>query len=772
MTLPAALAPFHNHRQFITYVTRPSARPGKTDKIPTDWRTGNPANAHDPSIWTDYATAAAHGPVGFVLTDNDPFWFLDIDACLTPTGWSPLAMELVTALNGAACEVSISGTGLHLFGVGQIPKHKTKNIPLNMEFYHTGRFVALGSGAVGNAMSDHSAALATIIPKYFAGAEVDPIMVGWTSTPVAEWRGPVDDDDLIRRACNSKSAAGAFGTKATFQNLWDADFTALCKAYPDSSRGYDASSADAALAQHLAFWTGKDCQRIAKLMQRSALKRAKWTEHGSYIERTVLGAIGQQADVCKDKEVETLAPATGMRDVTGETWLQPEDMKVMFAGCTYVMSSHTILMPGGHNLNEGRFNVMCGGFTYTIDRNQGKPAKSAWEAFTNSKDVRFPKADACEFAPNKAPGEVWKDGNTTYVNSYVPIDTPSRKGNPKPFLDHLAKILPVARDREIILAYMAAVVQHPGVKFQWAPLIQGAPGNGKTLLSRCVTEAVGRAHCHTPKPHELASRFNDWIADRIFIAVEDIYVAEGQSEILEALKPMITNDWLEVEGKGANKSSRMICANFMLNSNHKDGVRKTKDDRRFAIFYTAQQSVDDIVKAGMGGNYFPELYNWLKRDGYAIVTDYLKNYAIPAELDPAGECHRAPQTSSTDEAVQASAGRLEQEIIEMIEQEQVGFRNGWVSSHFLDLLIKSQNMESRYPRNKRGDLMLELGYFPHPGIHRGQVHNPVSPDGCKPRLWIMPGHPSESLRGAEVARKYSEDQTDMARHLRLMQSAA
>ena len=773
MSLPTALQPFEAHRQFITYATRPSSRPGKTDKIPTDWRTGHPANAHDPAIWTDYATAAAHGPVGFVFTEADPFWFLDIDNCLlagtptTPGGWSPLAMELCTSLAGAACEVSISGTGLHMFGVGQVPKHKTKNSALGLEFYHSGRFVALGSGAVGNAMTDHSAALAAIIPKYFAGVEVDPIMVGWTTYPVPEWRGPVDDDDLIRRACNSKSAAGAFGGKASFQQLWDADFAALCKAYPDANRGYDASSADAALAQHLAFWTGKDCQRIATLMNRSALKRPKWTEHGSYIERTVLGAIGQQGDVCKDKEMEAPKPATGVRDVVGETWLQPEDMKVMFAGCTYVMSTHTILMPGGHSLNEGRFNAMCGGFTYTLDRNQGKPAKTAWEAFLQSRDVRFPKANACEFDPRKGPGEIWEEGNLTYVNSYVPIKTPSKKGNPRPFLDHLQKILPVARDREIILAYMAAVVQYPGVKFQWAPLIQGAPGNGKTLLSRCVTEAIGRAHCHTPKPHELASRFNDWIADRIFIAVEDIYVAENQSEILEALKPMITNDWLEVEGKGANKSSRMICANFMLNSNHKDGVRKTKDDRRFAIFYTAQQSHDDIIKAGMGGNYFPELYNWLKRDGYAIVTDYLQGYAIPAELNPAGDCHRAPQTSSTDEAVQASAGRLEQEIIEMIEQEQVGFRNGWVSSHFLDTLIKGLNLESRYPRNKRGDLMLELGYFPHPGIHKGQVHNPVSPDGCKPRLWIMPGHPAEGLKGADVARKYSEDQIDAARHLKL-----
>ena len=203
MTLLAALAPFAPYRQFITYITRPSSRPGKVDKIPTDWRTGNPCNAHDPAVWTDYDTAKAHGNVGFVFTEADPFWFLDIDACLTPGGWSPLALELCKNLAGAAVEVSISNTGLHIFGCGQVPKHKTKNTTLGLELYTSGRFCALGNGAQGNAMTDHTGAISVIVARYFAGSQDEPEMVGWSHSPVPEWRGPTEDDELIRRACNS-----------------------------------------------------------------------------------------------------------------------------------------------------------------------------------------------------------------------------------------------------------------------------------------------------------------------------------------------------------------------------------------------------------------------------------------------------------------------------------------------------------------------------------------------------------------------------------------
>ena len=763
MTIPPALAPLAQYRQFITYIVRPG-KDGKLDKLPCDWRTGAVANAHDPAIWTDYTTAylAGGGMVGFVFTDNDPFWFLDIDNCLTPSGWSPLAQELCSAFAGAAMEVSVSGKGLHIFGVGKMPAHATRNKSLGLELYHTERFVALGTMQQGNAMTDCTAAMVAVVAKYFPRIADAQVPTDWTSAPVAEWSGSTDDDDLIRRACNSKSAAGVFGAKATFQQLWDADEAALTRAYPEESgRGYGASEADAALAQHLAFWTGKDCARIERLMRRSKLARDKWNEHSSYMRLTITGACGRQRDVCKDKAVAP-APSTthAIRDVTEETWLQPEQMKIMFAGCTYVRNNHEILMPGGDMLNEARFNAALGGYTYTLDRTAGKPAKHAWDAFLNSRDVRFPKVIATEFAPTKAPGAIWERGNSSYVNSYWPIRTPARQGNPRPFLDHLAKLLPEQRDQDILLAYMAAVVQYPGVKFQWAPLLQGVEGNGKTLFSRCLIEAIGREHCHTPKASQLASKFNDWLDGRIFIAVEDIYVdPEEGLDVMGALLPMITNDWIEIEAKGGKKSSKTVCANWMLNSNHRDAIKITKTSRRFAAFYTAQQRDGDLKRDGMDGSYFPDLYAWLKREGYAIVNGFLKDYSIPAELNPAGECHRAPRTSSTDDAVAASVGNIEQEIIHAIEQEHVGFRGGWVSSHFLDKLIVEKRSETKYPRNKRTDLMLELGYMVHPGLAKGQVNNPVTPDGTKSRLFIMiAGHPAETLRGVDAAKAYSEAQ--------------
>src|SRR5688500_3156875 len=92
--LPPALAPLAAHRQFVCWFAAPSAKnPQKFDKFPCRFDTGVVCDAQDPANWTDAATAlacasawdrGAGAGAGFVFTEQDPFFFLDIDACLLP----------------------------------------------------------------------------------------------------------------------------------------------------------------------------------------------------------------------------------------------------------------------------------------------------------------------------------------------------------------------------------------------------------------------------------------------------------------------------------------------------------------------------------------------------------------------------------------------------------------------------------------------------------------------------------------------------------------
>lgn len=318
--MTTALAPLEAFPQFILYRAQPStARPGKTDKIPCTIA-GIPCDAHDPANWLDAVTARTAAAVlggdygvGFVLTAADRFFCLDIDGCLLPdgSGWSPQALELVARFPGAACEASISGAGLHVWGkyTGAAPAHGCRNGELSAELYTSRRFIALGHpGATGNAATDCTTALHRIIADLFPPtAPTGSAPTTWTDygTP------PADDPALIDKLLHMRSsAAAAFGSRASFADLWKADVAALAAAFPDTTtagRQYDASRADAALAQHLAWGTGGDCARIARLMPQSALRRDKY-DRDDYLVRTITAACARQTSYMQ--QPRSAAPVT------------------------------------------------------------------------------------------------------------------------------------------------------------------------------------------------------------------------------------------------------------------------------------------------------------------------------------------------------------------------------------------------------------------------------------------------------------------------------
>lgn len=788
-SLPPALQPLAAYRQFIAYQLVPDAsRPGKTFKYPVSIHSGKRHDAHDPAIWHTHDEVSAwvgarldYG-CGFVFTDNDPFFFLDLDDCLQPDGqWSPVVHDLCRRFPGAAVEVSQSGRGLHIFGTGEAPRpRRAKGV--GFDLYTEARFAALtGAQAQGSAATDHTAALAALVTDYLQAGENEQDEGWWSAEPAEGWTGYEDDEELVRVALRSVSAASAFGGRASFADLWYADEDRLTACYPPDQGhgGYDSSAADAALAQHLAFHTGKNAQRMLDLMQRSALEREKW-ERPDYLPRTIRKACSLQVEVFKRREVQPPA-ATYEREraaaaradseasytmpvperVVGSTYLSPDDQMRLFAGCCYASEPHKILTPDGYLYSSEQFNALFGGYTYIMDDEGARKVRNAFECFTQSQAVRFPKTRGVCFKPDKPPGAVVHTGGRSRVNTYVPIAVPREPGDVQPFMDHLAKMLPNEQDRMTLLAYMAACVQHQGVKFQWAPLIQGVEGNGKTLLALCVAEAIGARYVHWPLAKDIDNTFNSWLWGNIFYAVDEIFIEETSAHVLETLKPMITANrgGIQITQKGVDQTTQDICGNFFFLTNHRNAIKLKLNDRRVAPFFTAQQKRSDLARDGMDYAYFQALIGWFEDGGYAKVSEFLHTWAIPYELNPMHHS-RKPHTSTTGEALEAGQGRVEQEVLEAIDAGTSGFQGGWISSTALAGLL--ERMRVNLPKARYKEMMAELGYELHPRLTDGRVNQLVVPDNNKPRLYVRTGSGLEMITDPKlVAEAYQAAQLGM-----------
>jgi len=445
---------FKGFNQFINWMPQP--RPdGKVDKIPVGIE-GKAVNPLDPGIWKSeedarkVAAMSGYG-VGFVFTEADPFFFVDIDNAAVDGAWSTLANTIVGAFPGCAVEVSQSGTGLHIFGTGKVGPHGCRNGPLNLEFYTEQRFVALtGNGLRGDTSVDGTPSLGWLVDNFFpVGSAGSP--GEWTSEPCGEWNGERDDAKLIQKAMRAKSVAAVFGAKATFKELWNGDAETLSEFFiPNRTEDiFNASDADSALATHLAYWTGKNCERIERIFNLSVLGgRDKWVEREHYRRVTILNAVAICSSIHKRfdpiGDVET--------ELTVRVGVQILDLHAQiahFKNCVYVIQRHKVFSRKYGLLKPDQFRAVYGGYDFAV-RAEGK-TRNAFEAFTETQLTDFPQVYGTRFRPGEE--LIVKEEGLEYVNTYVAPSVEAVEGDVTPFVELLGRLLPDERDRKILMSY-------------------------------------------------------------------------------------------------------------------------------------------------------------------------------------------------------------------------------------------------------------------------------------------------------------------------------
>jgi hypothetical protein len=416
---------------------------------------------------------------------------------------------------------------------------------------------------------------------------------------------------------------------------------------------------------------------------------------------------------------------------TGSPILTPQEQIDYFAGCVYIERLEQILTPNLRFMGPGGFNASYGGSQFVLT--DAKLTDEPWKAATRGPIFQVPKVDDIRFLPSRATGEVITDElGRKAINIYRPVNVITREGDVTPFTAFLRAILATERDYDILVNYMRHVVQRPGVKALWCPVIQSVEGAGKGIIGECLEYAVGTIYTYQPNAQLLAdsgSKFNAWMRAKLLIIANEIKTDEGRV-VLEILKPMITERRLELQGKGANQEMEDNVSNWIMFTNYKNAVPITRTSRRYAIFYSTLQDTADIAARGMSGDYFPRMYDWVRNQGgREFVAHWLRSTPIDPALDPAGAAHRAPETSSTVAALTHSLGPVEQRIMEAVEGREPGFRGGWLSSAAVSRMLSAAGV--RTSPQTLSTIYGNLGYYEIGRASRAYLQE----DAKQPKLW-------------------------------------
>lgn len=642
-------------------------KPGqlKPTKIPINPLTLSAASSTDPRTWTDYATACAVlsidqtlSGVGFILTPADPYFLIDLDGCRdTESGALSIdAQSICSQFPGAAWEFSQSGEGVHIIGQcngAALTEHRNKWAGW-CEFYTANRFVAFspaGCGALnGNPDIDWTDTLQRVVPLRPVGADGVAIDDDGLIGPRADWCGPDDDDEILRRMLASDGGPAArLGAAPSPAALWNADAHVLGSFYPceRGERLYDGSSADQALMNLLAYWTGCDRDRMIRLFGRSELgKRDKWIKRAYYRNHTTSSSIRTTRKVYAGNRMDRKIADQKIGDAfNNETHRKIPVMTLDDANenLVFIMTGNVGYV--GHRKTRevhalGLMKTLYQGCTTSIEVADGRsgeikvkqrPVMDVWlttKQYYEDTVAWNPNAgSSCESAEDaRSAFNLWRGLLTPTGGERMLEDVEVRESWLKAWRTHLSFLIPVETERVHFEQWIAHIIQKPGELPQtgWI-FITEKTGVGRNWLASVLVRVIrGYVASNMLLDDVLTSAFNGRMSQKLLGIVDEAKAGmegPGRWILKEKSKTLINPETRLINIKGGMQYVELNCMRWLIFSNNWDAIALDFGDRRYNVV------ANPADKPG------PEYYEWLYEHLYrpefiAAVWAHLKTVNI------------------------------------------------------------------------------------------------------------------------------------------------
>lgn len=212
----------------------------------------------------------------------------------------------------------------------------------------------------------------------------------------------------------------------------------------------------------------------------------------------------------------------------------------------------------------------------------------------------FQKVDLPCFWPRR--DQVFEKEGLVYYNGWKPSGLEGMQGDISKFLRHLAYILPDEREQGIMLDFMAHNIQHEGEKIHWALLLQGEQGTGKSYFGYVMRKMLGASNVSNPNNENLHENYTAWQANCSLVVIEEM-MARGRLELMNKLKPMITQDIASIREMHKPVYEQPNRFNMLMFTNHQDAIIIDNTDRRYCILFSPAKPMEREA-------YYKELWDW------------------------------------------------------------------------------------------------------------------------------------------------------------------
>mgnify|MGYP003651453491 CR=1 FL=1 len=345
------------------------------------------------------------------------------------------------------------------------------------------------------------------------------------------------------------------------------------------------------------------------------------------------------------------------------------------------------------------------------------------------------------YMPTSLDKLLWVDGDycvNTFTHGTLPVAAEDYTDAGNLYLDsieaHMRMLCGTAEDAAILLQWLAHQVQHPGVKILWSPLIQSVEGIGKSFFSRLLRCGLGVRNVGVVNPAQLVSNFNEWANGVCVNVLEELKIAgHNRHEALNAVKPLITDDFIQVNPKGVNAYMTPNTANYIAFTNSADALPLGGADRRWWVIQCPLRHYTEVPDYK---NYFPALFEGLKLHEDEVCA-WLNDYEISGEFL---NMKQAPMTTAKAFMVATEEASFDghAEVKSVIEDGGYLFDEECLSSAALFRKVRVEYPELDLQTNRRALVLKRLGF-------QAMAARTII-DGVKQMFWVKRPMTVEEIR--------------------------
>ena len=317
------------------------------------------------------------------------------------------------------------------------------------------------------------------------------------------------------------------------------------------------------------------------------------------------------------------------------------------------------------------------------------------------------------YLPTEPDKLLWVDGEecvNTFDYKSLPVAATEYTDAGDIYIDmveaHMVMVCGGAENAEILKQWLAHQVQFPGKKILWSPLIQSVEGIGKSFFSRLLRCGLGVNNVGVVNPAQLISSFNDWGTGVCVNVLEELKIAgHNRYEALNAVKPLITDDFIQVNPKGVNAYMSPNTTNYIAFTNAQDALPLSSSDRRWWVIQCLLRHYTEVPDYE---NYFPKLFDGLREYSDEVCL-WLREYEITDEFM---NMKQAPMTSEKARMAATEEASFEglAELKSVIEEGGYLFDDECVSSADVFLKLHLDYPDLNIQTNRRAVLLKRLGY--------------------------------------------------------------